>query len=67
MEQDQSWIPEPNSPQWEFVRFRNGKPTNVRYLRGTTIIEILHKGEKVLFDVSDFATIDFSADKVYPK
>ena len=57
-------VPSEHSPQWEFVRNRQGKPTNVRCLRGTTIIEVLHRGEKILVDVAVFEAIDILPEKV---
>lgn len=46
-----------SSSRWEFLRHENGLPTNVRVLRGTTIIEVMHKGEKKLFDIADYLPI----------
>jgi hypothetical protein len=56
-----------HSAQWTFVRNRDGRATNVRCLRGTTIIEVLHRGEKVLVDVAEFAPIDIAAKTVYDR
>jgi hypothetical protein len=46
--------------RWEFVRNRDGRATNVRCLRGTTIIEVLHRGEKILVDVTEMKAIDLN-------
>lgn len=51
--------------QWEFVLDHEGKRTNVRCLRGTTIIEVLYKGEKILVDVADMKPVDLMAESVY--
>lgn len=48
---------EERSVRWEFVRNREGRATNVRCLRGTTIIEVLHRGEKILVDVAEMKAI----------
>jgi hypothetical protein len=61
-------IPEQNSAQWADLYFDDGRThTGVRVLRGTTVIEVQHRGRKVLIDIADFVTIDFSQDKVYSK
>lgn len=55
----------PNSEQttrWMFVRNREGRATNVRCLRGTTIIEVLHRGEKILVDVAEMTPIDLARE-----
>jgi len=56
---------EEQSARWVFVRNREGRATNVRCLRGTTIIEVLHRGEKILVDIADFASIDLTIKSVY--
>lgn len=56
---------EEHSARWVFVRNRQGRATNVRCLRGTTIIEVLHKGEKILVDVAEMQAIDFPVQSVY--
>jgi len=57
-------VPSEHSPQWEFVLDQEGRRTNVRCLRGTTIIEVFYKGEKILVDVAALQTIDISPEKV---
>lgn len=56
---------EEHGVRWVFVRNRQGRATNVRCLRGTTIIEVLHKGEKILVDVAEMHAIDFAVKGVY--
>lgn len=56
---------EEQSARWVFVRNRQGRATNVRCLRGTTIIEVLHKGEKILVDIADIKAIDLTAKSAY--
>lgn len=56
---------EEHSVRWVFVRNRQGRATNVRCLRGTTIIEVLHKGEKILVDVAEMQAIDIAVKTVY--
>lgn len=51
-------VPTEVNSLWAFVRNRAGRATNVRCLRGTTIIEVLHRGEKILVDVADMKAID---------
>ncbi len=51
----------PTDDKWVFVRNREGRVTNVRVMRGTTIIEVLHKGEKILVDI---AAIEAGAELV---
>lgn len=51
----------PIDDRWVFVRNREGRATNVRVQRGTTIIEVLHRGERVLVDVAEMAAIDLPA------
>lgn len=53
--------------RWAFIRNREGRATNVRCLRGTTIIEVLHRGEKILVDVAEFAPIDITGESVYDR
>lgn len=55
----------PADDRWVFVRNREGRATNVRVRRGTTIIEVLHKGEKILVDVAEMAAIDLPRETVY--
>lgn len=56
---------EEHNTRWVFVRNRQGRATNVRCLRGTTIIEVLHKGEKILVDIADIKAIDITAKSTY--
>lgn len=51
-----------HSTRWMFVRNREGRATNVRCLRGTTIIEVLHRGEKILVDVTEMTPIDLARE-----
>lgn len=53
------------SARWVFVRNRQGRATNVRCLRGTTIIEVLHRGEKILVDITEMNAIDISLKSAY--
>lgn len=55
----------PRDNNWVFVRNREGRATNVRVLRGTTVIEVLHKGEKVLVDIATIEAIDFPVQSMY--
>lgn len=55
----------PIDERWVFVRNGAGRATNVRVLRGTTIIEVLHRGEKILVDVAEMKAIDFAGASVY--
>lgn len=55
----------PVDERWVFVRNRQGRATNVRCLRGTTIIEVLHKGEKILVDVAEMKAIDITLKSAY--
>lgn len=57
----------PEDDRWVFVRNRAGRATNVRVQRGTTIIEVLHRGEKILVDVKEMAAIDQTAKTVYSR
>lgn len=47
----------PVDERWVFVLNSQGRATNVRVLRGTTVIEVLHKGERMLVDVCEIAAI----------
>jgi hypothetical protein len=55
----------PNDDKWAWVRNAAGRATNVRVLRGTTVIEILHKGEKVIVDISQIEAIDLAVKCAY--
>jgi len=55
------------STRWVFVRNRQGRATNVRVLRGTSIIEVLHKGERILVDVAQIEAIDLAGKSVYSR
>lgn len=57
----------PVDDKWVFVRNHAGRVTNVRVLRGTTVIEVLHKGEKVIVDITEMVAIDLTVKKVYDR
>lgn len=48
----------PVDDKWVFIRNQEGRATNVRVLRGTTVIEVLHRGERVLVDIAQSAPIE---------
>lgn len=51
----------PTDDKWIFVRNHAGRATNVRVLRGTTVIEVLHKGERLLVDIAEPRPIEIKA------
>lgn len=51
----------PTDDKWVFIRNSSGRVTNVRVLRGTTVIEVLHRGERVLVDVAEPLPIEIKA------
>lgn len=59
------YLNDTTTTKWADVRFPNGRHTGVRVLRGTTIIEVMRDGCKMIVDISDSLPLDLTVNKAY--